>query len=136
MSSMEFDPEELREYIEQMSDDEVLNLAMSMIEEYRQQENDEDYEVNPGQMRKFVQAYTLMQGFIGDDGKIETHVVPKERVGGITAKFNLLWLTWEEVTRFATMLIGVCALSIDATLDGVVEFSFNIPDVYRKKKQD
>lgn len=136
MGRIEFDPEEYRQAIDGMSDDEVLNLAMSMLEEYDLRENDEDYEVNPGQMRKFVQAYMLMQGFVGDDGEIAIHAVPKERVGGITARFNLLWLTWEEVTRFATMLIGVCALSIDATLDGVVEFSFNIPDVYRKKNTD
>lgn len=133
---MVLDPEEYG--LDFSNDDNVssfLSEAWKMVEDYLDSEDNDDYEINPPQFKKYLKTTAAIWDLIQDSGKkVEsTRLVPKERAGGWTVSFNLLYLSWAEIYKFAESLFDICALSIDATTKGRVELSLNVPDVFRKK---
>lgn len=118
--------------------DSFLIEALRVLEDYLDSQDNDDYEINPPQFRKFLDVISTIWNLIeGDSKRIEeTRLIPKECVGGWTVSFNLLWVTWGDLYRLCEVLTDACALSLDATLDGRVQFSLNVPDVFKKKKTE
>ena len=95
----------------------------------------EDYRVNPMQFAKMVNAYHFFEeiskahgGYV-DPIKIE----PKQMHVGITAYCLLFDFYGDYMKRFADIMSDCLSLSIDSLTNGMVCFSFLIPDVFVHK---
>ena len=94
-----------------------------------------DYEVNPEQMQKLIDAYGYFMEIAAIyNGTVEPlKLEPKRINGGITAYFTVFHLAGENIKRFCEVVQGFSALSIDSLEDGTVCLSFTVPKVFREK---
>lgn len=105
------------------------------IQELEKRNND-DYEVDQVQMAKLVHAYQFFSNLAKrDGGMVEPFdITPKMVHSGITAYFTVFYVARDEMKEFAEIVGDMSALSLDATTDGQVCISFNIPNVFRLKE--
>lgn len=115
--------------------DEYYKQIWELYEQEMAKRNSDDYEANPEQMRKFINAYGFFSDLVKKNGgSIEPiRLAPTEVNGGITAYFTVFYLAGEEVARFSEVIKGASALSIDSLEDGTVCISFTVPKVFRHK---
>ena len=106
-----------------------------LYEQEMESRNNADYEADPVQMQKLIDAY----GFFAEmalscGGKVNpVKIVPKEICSGITAYFTVFYLNGDNIRRFCEVVQGFSALSIDSLTDGTVCLSFTVPNVFRHK---
>ena len=119
-----------------MSDMDVLKLAIEAFEEEMASRKDEDFEVNDPQMDKFAAVYRFFAKTAKDNHCIIEPIKysPKEEVGRISVHFNLLYLTPREIKEFAQIISYTSAIEIFAQVDGSVCVSVNVPNVFKKKQ--
>ena len=113
----------------------IKEIYEIMLEEIESR-NDEDYVVNPVQMAKLVQAYQFFAEIAKrDGGSVDPFdITPRMVHSGITAYFPLFYLTGKDLRELAEIVGDMSALTLEATIDGEVCISFNIPNVFRLKE--
>lgn len=127
------------EYNEKASDEaenRLLAEAWKVYEEELASRNNEDYEVDEEQMRKFSEAYTFFQTLVKEnEGHMEPmKIEPKECHAGITAYFDFIYMNKEQLAQFKEIIGNIDSLSIGQMDNEEFCISFNIPNVYRKKR--
>jgi len=130
------------ENLELEGDDDEFDPAFKLIGElwgYIEEElasrKNEDYEPVPEQMEKFTQAYAFFWK-MSKKRKWEIEGIslePKLETAGITVLSYAMDFSKAELDTLSEIVGNMSALSIDAKLNGQVEFSFNIPGVFRHK---
>jgi len=119
-----------------MNYEEYAKIIWSIYEETMAKENDDDYELNEIQMQKLIDAYEFFSKIAEEsNGRVEDiNLSPRETTGHITTYFTLLYFDNEKLKVFSNVVDSMCALSIDATIDGEVCVDFTVPGVFKKKK--
>lgn len=118
-----------------MSNKDYAEYIWELYKREMNSRNNDDYEADPTQMQKLIDAYGFFMEIAGTcNGKVElSKLVPREINGGITAYFTVFYLNGESVRQFCKILQGFSALSIDSLEDGTVCLSFTVPRVFRHK---
>lgn len=116
--------------------DEFLREAVEAYEEEMASRDNSDYEVNEGQMSKLLDAYKffLELAHRGGGRVEELQLEPKQEFAGITAYFVVFDVSGEDLKRFAEIVGNCSAFGMDTTSDDEVCISFNIPEVFQKRK--
>ena len=93
----------------------------------------EDYEVNPIQMDRFLTLLHFLESKVNpeyDEGIEPFHLEAKEVCGGFSAKFCVFDLSGDEIPVFAEMLSWCSAVGIDATTESQICISITMPDIF------
>lgn len=118
-----------------------LDKAYEIYLNTMEKRKDEDYIENPPQMEKFLKLIDFLKSYCNDDDKILIESNPKKvRYGGVTAKFYTFDVNGKEkvskfLNEFVEVFQCVSAFGVDATLDGIVEISVTVPDIYIHKSE-
>ncbi len=94
--------------------------------------SDAHYTVNKPQMEKLVKCIGFFDELAKETGGevLEPALDPREESGDVIARFPIVDLHGDRVSRFAE-IFGYCsAVGIDPTDDNRVEISCTIPDVF------
>lgn len=124
--------------INNMSDEELneyVGKYWKEVQDILDSRDNADYVVNEQQLAKMVYTHEFFKNYAKKNGGKITELImePKQETCGMTVSFTLFYLHTVELQKFAHILSWFSAISIDATLDGEVCISFNIPNVFRKK---
>ena len=113
------------------NNDIVIAFARFYEAEMRRR-NNEDYEVNPVQMNKFLDAvsYFSKKAEENDDTIDPIRCEPKEEHGGLTAHFIVFDSYGEDLQEFSRIMSYCSALSIDVTTNNKCCISITIPNIY------
>lgn len=132
------DDDDIEDLIKDKAVAEFLRQTYGAVLQEIEKRNDEDYEVNKPQMAKLIRAYQFFKKVADrDHGTVEPFdITPKMEHSGITAYFRVFLMTRDEMKEFAEIVGDMSSLYLDATLEGEVCISFNIPNVFRLKKKD
>lgn len=114
---------------------EFLSLAQEIYEKALASRNDEDYEVNSVQMRKYETAISFFKKLADEGhGVLEESILsPKRQNATLEFYVNPLLLYDENVTQFAKILGYACSLSFNKEPDDTICIGMVIPDVFTKK---
>lgn len=115
--------------------DDYFKQIWELYEQEMAKRSNEDYEVNREQMDKLISAYWFFSKVVAENGgSIDPfRIVPSEINGGVTAYFTVFYLSGAEIAKFAEIIKGASALSIDSMEDGTVCISFTVPRVFKRK---
>jgi len=114
---------------------EIIRLFALMYEAEMSNRRNEDYEVNPEQMDKFLELLHFLRNKVDpefDDGIEPFHLEAKEEHGGFSARFCVLDLHGEEVIEFSRLISHCSAVSIDASNDSQMCISMTVPEIFRR----
>lgn len=99
--------------------------------------NNGDYEINPIQMNKFLDAVSYFSRKAAECGETLEPIrcEPKEEHGGLTAHFIVFDSYGKDLQEFSR-IIGYCsALSVDTTTDNKCCISITIPNIYMERNK-
>ena len=116
---------------------EIILWFAQMYEVEMNRRRNEDFEVNPEQMDKFLELLHFFRNKVDsdfDEGIEPFHLEAKEEHGGFSASFCVFDLRGKEITEFARLISYCSAVSIDATSDSQVCISLTVPDVFRERR--
>ena len=118
-----------------MGNKDYAKYVWELYEREMESRNNEDYEADPVQMQKLIDAYGFFMEMAATcNGRVNPlRLVPMKVNGGITAYFTVFHLMGDDVKRFCEIVQGFSALSIDSLVDGTVCLSFTVPKVFRRK---
>ena len=119
-----------------MDEDFVRSFGKLYLQILRQRRN-EDYEVNPVQMDRFLEVLRFFENKIDpefDDGIEPFHLEAKEEHGGFNARFCVFDLYGEELAAFVRLLSFCSAVSIDARSDSQICISLTVPNIFVLKE--
>lgn len=97
--------------------------------------DDDDYEIDDEQMCSLLD---ILEFFVDMcevcTGEVDAcELVPRIQHGGVTARFYVLSLAGNDITRFCKVLSKASAISFDAELDGKICVSVTVPYVFKRK---
>ena len=99
----------------------------------------EDYEINPVQMDKFLALLSFFRNKIDpefDEGIEPFHLEAREEHGGFSADFCVFDLTGEEIPVFAQFISCCSAITIDARTDSQICLSRTVPDIFVRRDEE
>lgn len=108
-----------------------------LYEQELNRRRNEDYEVNPIQMDRFLTLLHFLQDKVNpefDEGIEPFHLEAKEECGGFSADFCVFDLYGDEIPVFAEMLSWCSAISIDATTESQICISITVPDIFVRRE--
>lgn len=108
-----------------------------LYEQELNRRRNEDYEVNPLQMDRFLTLLHFLQHKVNpefDEGIEPFHLEAKEECGGFSADFYVFDLYGDEIPVFAEMLSWCSAISIDATTESQICISITVPDIFVRRE--
>lgn len=120
-------------------EDEIIRMFAQLYQAEMDRRRNDDYEVNPEQMDKFlVLLYYFQNKADGeyDDGIEPFHLEAKEECGGFNARFCVFDIHGEEVTEFARLISYCSAVSIDASNESQICISMTVPEIFRERRTD
>lgn len=131
---MDLTPEEFAEKIK--NDDAFLKAVYEQALADIEARNDEDYEINPPQWAKFIEVFSYFQKITSepDAGSLDECVLQPKRVCGYL-KGTLTFIPIEKINKEEVIKILQMVDTIDLlpTLEGKIEFSVVVEDVFKKK---
>ena len=103
--------------------------------DYLETLDNKDYVINKPQMAKLLKLYDFfVKALENQSSRVElAALVPKELHGGLDVHCNLLYLYGDLIKEFSEVITNASAISIDALLDGTVNISMTVPNVYKHK---
>ena len=121
---------ELRESIE------YCRIIGGLYEYMLEREKNEDYVFNPQQMKKFTEVWALFSEVVKENKgfQLAVSMEPKECHGWIDAKFNILDLRGDLLSRFSKVLNYCTCVGIDEVVDGFC-VSMTVPNIYIRKDE-
>lgn len=117
-------------------ENEIIRWFARMYEAEMNRRRNEDFEVNPEQMDKFLELLHFFRDKVDsdfDDGIEPFHMEAKEEHGGFSASFCVFDLCGEEITEFARLISYCSAVSIDVVSDSQVCISLTVPNVFQER---
>ncbi len=119
-------------------ENEIIRLFAQMYEAEMNRRRNEDYEINPEQMDKFLELLYFFRKKVDpefDEGIEPFNIEAKEEHGGFSARFCVFDLHGEEIGEFAR-LIGCCtAVSIDVVNNSQICISVTVPEIFKEMKK-
>ena len=97
----------------------------------------EDYEINPIQMEKFLGLLSFFQSRIDpevDDGIEPFHLEAREEHGGFNADFCVFDLSGEEIPVFAQLISCCSAITIDARTGSQICISLTVSNIFIQRE--
>lgn len=112
----------------------AICVLEKMYLDYIDSQSVEDYEVNPPQMDKFLEALYFFRDLVQQlGGEIEPFQIdPRAQHAGFTAVFSVFDLYGLQILAFGRILPYLSAFSVDGD-DGRVFVSLTVPNVYTRK---
>ena len=120
-----------------MDDNDIVIAFARLYEAEMNRRDNRDYEVNPAQMNKFLDAVSYFRRKAEESSETLDPIrcEPKEEHGGLTAHFIVFDSYGEDLQEFS-QIIGYCsALTIDATTDNKCCISITIPNIYVERNK-
>ena len=120
-----------------MENELVRVFAMLWEQEMGRRQN-EDYEVNPIQMDRFLDILSFFKQKVDpefDDGIEPFLLEAKEECGGFSVRFCVFDLHGDEVPTFAKLISGCSAITVDAASDSQICISLTVPNLFVRRKK-
>lgn len=117
--------------------DDMIVYFGRLYEQMLSRRHNEDYEVNPEQMDRFLDLLHFFKSRIDpeyDDGIEPFHLEAKAEHGGFSANFCVFDLHGEEIQEFAWLISCCSAISIDAKNDSQICISVTVPNIFVPKE--
>lgn len=118
--------------------DDMIVYFARLYEQMLSQRRNEDYEINPEQMDRFLDLLHFFKSRVDpeyDDGIEPFHLEAKAEHGGFSADFCVFDLHGEEIQEFARLISCCSAISIDAMNDSQICISMTVPNIFVPKKR-
>lgn len=131
---MDLTPEEYAEKLK--NDDTFLKAAYDQAIADIEAESDENYDINPPQWAKFIDAFAFFQRITSepDSGCMEKcELIPKKVCGHIDGKLTYIGISHENVDEIISVLRKLDSITLMPELDGTISFSATVRDVFKKK---
>lgn len=119
-----------------MGDDLIRSFGL-LYQKMLNERRNEDYEVNPEQMDKFLEIYHFFGSKVDeeyDDGIEPIYIEPKEEHGGLNVGFCVFDVHGDEIGKLAKLISYCSAISIDVVDESQICISMTIPNIYKRKE--
>ncbi|MBR3431359.1 MAG: hypothetical protein IKG87_14800 [Clostridia bacterium] len=118
--------------------DDYIGYFARLYELMISQRRNEDYEINPKQMDKFLDLLHFFRGKINpeyDEGIEPFHLEAREEHGGFNADFCVFDISGEEIPVFAQLISCCSAITIDARTDSQICISLTVPNIFVEREE-
>lgn len=111
----------------------ILEVYKWYEEDLEKRDND-DYALIPDQFKKLRDAYLFFSKIASRyNGEVEKlKLVPKEVSSGVTARYDGFYVFGNDMEELGEHIKNMASISIEPLLNGKIEISFTIPNVFRK----
>ncbi len=118
-----------------MDDLEFIKAFGKILQDYMDSEDDNNFEVNPPQMKKFKKALCFFAKMADENPHMEisASLTPRLLAGHITVSAVLFDFWGEFLSEFQKIVQDLSVITLDVELPDKVELSCNIPDVFIAK---
>ena len=118
--------------------EDIIVYFAKLYEQILANRRNEDYEVNPVQMERFLAILRFFRGKVDpefDEGFEPFHLEAKEECGGFSADFCVFDLYGTEIQEFARLISYCSALSIDARTESQICISLTVPNIFIRRAE-